>query len=128
MILYLSGPMSGYPNFNREAFYSAEQELVDAGYQVVSPARLRVHAEGEPTWLDWMRPALQLMLEADAVAMLPGWEESRGANVELKLANQLGIDVSPVSAWLNHHPLQLTPRHPYDILDLQTAKKEIPNA
>lgn len=128
MILYLSGPMSGYPNFNREAFYEAERRLVDVGYQVVSPARLRVHATGEPTWLDWMRPALQMMLEADAVAMLPGWEESRGANVELKLATQLGIEVSPVSAWLTHPPRQLTPRHPYDILDLQTAMKEIPNA
>lgn len=123
--IYLSGPMTGYPNFNREAFYAAE-ELLSPRYDVVSPARIRVNPvdNAEPLWSDWMRAAIREMMDASAVALLPGWGKSTGAQVEYTLAINLGILVRPLSEWLEGHTLDLTNRQPYAMLDLQTAKQE----
>ena len=34
MKVFISGPMKGYPNFNKEAFDQAEKELIQQGYTV----------------------------------------------------------------------------------------------
>jgi hypothetical protein len=47
-----------------------------------------------------MREALRLMLTADAVALLPGWEDSRGALLERHVAMQLGMIVRELSWWV----------------------------
>ncbi len=38
MKVFISEPMKGYPNCNREAFYQAEKELIQQGYTVSNPA------------------------------------------------------------------------------------------
>ena len=38
MKVFISGPMKGYPNFNKEAFDQAEKDLVQQGYTVFNPA------------------------------------------------------------------------------------------
>ena len=38
MKVFISGPMKGYPNFNKEAFDQAEKELIQQGYTVFNPA------------------------------------------------------------------------------------------
>jgi hypothetical protein len=45
-----------------------------------------------------MREGLTLLLRADRVVMLPGWEESRGARIEIDLARSLGISVEWLGA------------------------------
>lgn len=46
MKVFISGPMKGYPNFNKEAFDQAEKELVQQGYEEVAPnMRLPWHLE-----------------------------------------------------------------------------------
>lgn len=97
--LYIAGQMSDLPDYNYPAFRAAEAALRAAGYDVVNPASVGVR-EGWG-WADYLRAALKLMLDCDGVALLPGWEWSRGACIERGLAINLGMDVRPLSAWLD---------------------------
>ncbi|ECE8819412.1 DUF4406 domain-containing protein, partial [Salmonella enterica subsp. enterica serovar Reading] len=40
MKVYIAGPMTGYENFNREAFHRAEKALKREGHTVLNPAVL----------------------------------------------------------------------------------------
>lgn len=91
-IVYISGPMSGYPGKNYDAFHQAEKHLRALGYDVLNPA---IHPEQE-TWADFLRLDLAEVLRANAVAVLPGWEVSRGARLEVHVALELGVPVRPV--------------------------------
>lgn len=107
MKIYLAGPMQGYPDFNFPAFFSAAQSLRGQGHTVFNPAERDVEAHGDafssPTG-DLqdiqhtgfsLREALYhdtkfICLEAEAIALLPGWENSKGARAEHALAVALG--------------------------------------
>ncbi len=41
----------------------------------------------------WLEGDLELLRRCDAILMVPGWEESKGAIVEERLAAQLGLHV-----------------------------------
>ena len=90
--LYLSGPMTGLPEFNHPAFMDAEARLTEAGFLVLNPAR-NVPLVDSPTWQDWMRLAVAQLATADMVALLPGWHYSHGARTEKMLAEALGLPV-----------------------------------
>jgi len=80
MRVYISGPMTGIPDYNKRAFLMAEVVLRLHDYEVVNPWRL-----GEvPGWghFDYMRRDLAALATCDAIYMLPGWLRSRGAKVE----------------------------------------------
>jgi len=88
-IVYICGPMRGYPNFNKDAFYRAEEMLLSEGYQVINPAR-------NPTGLtqrEYMQIDVQYVFTATHLYMLKGWEESYGARVEHALGEYLGLSI-----------------------------------
>lgn len=89
--IYVSGPMTGYPETNYPAFFDAEKILNDAGFGAVNPARL-----GQVlgwTWEQYMRRALMQMMQCSVVVALPGWDYSRGAAEEVRIANMLKMPV-----------------------------------
>lgn len=92
-IVYISGPMSGLPALNYPAFFAAEKVLETKYSKVLNPARLRLDKGQENTWENWMRKAIVIMMEADSIVLLPGWENSKGAKEELRLAELLGMKV-----------------------------------
>ena len=103
MKLYIAGPMTGLPEFNYPAFDAAEVRLRDKGFEVLNPTSAEVHnpTPGVPQAWDWyMRHALRLVLEADGVAQLRGWGESKGATLETAVARSLGLVVLPLEDWL----------------------------
>lgn len=89
MKFYLSGPMSAIVDDNYPAFNRAAGLLRAAGHEVENPAEV----ERLDSWEAYMRCALRQMLVCDAVVMLPGWEGSRGALIELWVARKLKIEV-----------------------------------
>ena len=89
MKVYLAGPMSGHKDYNYPAFHKAAKRLRAAGHFVLNPAELN------PPVKDY-RQCLAVDLawicaHAEAIALMPGWENSRGARVEFDLAIALGI-------------------------------------
>lgn len=96
MNVYLSGPMSGYPEFNYPAFAEATARLREHGYSVYSPHE-RLTNERAPTQTE-LRAAFAdysryICLQADMVVVLPGWERSKGATTEVGLAVNCGLMV-----------------------------------
>lgn len=76
-------------DYNYPAFTRAAATLRNLGYHVESPHEPG-HVEGW-AWVDYMRRGLAQMLTCDTIALLPGWHQSRGAMIELRLAEDLGM-------------------------------------
>lgn len=91
MKVYVSGPMSGIEDYNYPAFHEAAAHYRRLGFDVVSPAELNTDTDGR--WEDYLRTDLRALLTCDAIAMLAGWESSRGANLELHVARALAMEV-----------------------------------
>ena len=96
--VYIAGPMSGLPDFNYPAFFRAASQLAAVGVEPINPARAESR-EGASTWLDFMRLSLVDIAACDGVATLPGYAASRGASIEVRLADALGLPVRPVEEW-----------------------------
>lgn len=89
--VYLAGPMSGLPDYNYPAFNAEAARLRALGYHVENPAE---NPKPEPeTWENYLRVALRQMLTCDAVLLLPGFQRSRGAMLEMQTAKELQIAV-----------------------------------
>jgi nucleoside 2-deoxyribosyltransferase len=91
MKVYLSGPMTGLPDSNFPAFRRYAARLRAEGFEVISPAELHVGDGGPLTWEQYLRKDLRELLTCDAIALMPGWENSRGANLEAHVARALGM-------------------------------------
>lgn len=104
--IYICGPMTGLPQHNHPVFNRAAFELATRGYQVFNPAEngLPVHAE----WSTHMRVDIVQMMHCHAIATLPGWENSKGAQLEVHIAQALGMPIKPHAEWLiNSHTVDL---------------------
>lgn len=73
-IVYISGPMSGLPELNFPAFHAAAAQLRADGYAVISPAEITTDHDAK--WEDCLRKDIAQLVGCDAIAMLPGWENS----------------------------------------------------
>lgn len=92
MKVYISGPITGLPYEEAEkSFNEAEIRLQEQGYEVGNP--LNNGLPRESTWNEHMRADIKLLLDCDAIYMLDGWEFSRGAQIEFRIAYNLGIKV-----------------------------------
>lgn len=91
MRTYLAGPMTGRPELNFPLFHAEAQRLRDCGHEVVNPAEINVNpAKG---WTECMRADIAELVKCEAIAMLPGWQQSKGATLEHHIATQLGLVV-----------------------------------
>lgn len=118
MKVYLAGPMRGIPEFNFPAFHSAAAKLRSEGHFVFSPAEKdnerhgtdisKGNANGDEEVAAKehgfsLREALGVDLgwicaEAEAIALLPGWQNSKGATAELATARALGLEVIEIAS------------------------------
>lgn len=88
--VYISGPMTGIEDLNRADFTWAAKMVQVFGMQPVNP-----HDVCDPSW-DWhqcMRADIKALCDCDAILLLPGWEKSNGAQLELHIAHRLGLRV-----------------------------------
>jgi hypothetical protein len=109
MKVYLAGPMSGIKDFNFPTFMTAAKALREQGHEVFNPAERDVEVHGEDLFKGSgdvaesetkgfsLREALAadtdyICRQAEAIAMLPGWERSSGANAEWMLAKALRLE------------------------------------
>jgi hypothetical protein len=102
MKVYIAGPMTGYEEFNFPQFFQAERELIALGHTPLNPAwnnglNLQEAVENANydgrSWQDYMRKDLNFLSQADALCVLDGWKNSKGARLEVHIARQLDIPV-----------------------------------
>ncbi len=92
--VYIAGPISGMPDLNFPAFNAAASRLLHLGFVVENPvANWDAPDPTSRSWLDWMRMDLVRMSRVDWLFMLPGWQRSRGATIEHRLASDLGLPI-----------------------------------
>jgi hypothetical protein len=99
--VYIAGPMRNHPAYNFPAFDAARDIGELKGFRVISPADLDRELGFDETrdtfGPDQLKSAVRRDAEAlticDAIAMLPGWEKSLGAQAELAIARWLGLEV-----------------------------------
>jgi len=96
--IYLAGPMTGLPDHNFPAFRAAAERLQQAGWEVVNPADNFGGRTDLPRG-SYLRADVALLLQCDAMAMLPGWADSRGAKLEYLLGRELGMPIIDVATF-----------------------------
>lgn len=90
-IYYLSGPMSGYPEYNYPEFERTKKNLERQGYKIVSPHECEPDPDAgsiseEQLWENMMVKCMAKMEECNGIILMEGWPESRGARRELEYA------------------------------------------
>lgn len=94
MIVYIAGPMTGLPDYNFPAFKTAEKALRALGYDDVRSPHKSAGGTTDKPYEYYLRLALRMLLECDAIVLLPGWENSRGATLEWNIAQALNMSIS----------------------------------
>jgi hypothetical protein len=87
MRVYLAGPMTGLPELNFPAFHRAAANLRASGFEVVNPAE--INPDPAAGWTACMRQDIAQLVTCQAIALLPGWRSSRGAQLEHHIATHL---------------------------------------
>jgi|688.fasta_scaffold31150_11 hypothetical protein len=105
MKIYIAGPMTGHENWNFLTFFETQQALEGLGHEVINPAQNDGKTLGEAianvdspslprkSWGDYMRIDLRSVLAVDAVCVLDGWRNSKGATLEVHVAEELGLPI-----------------------------------
>ena len=107
MKIYIAGPMSNIPRYNFPAFADAAARWREIGHDVITPPEITNalwrerygrdydpvtdRAEwGDPVTCELFKRDLAAVCDVDAIALLPGWHQSRGAKMEITIARALG--------------------------------------
>ena len=95
MIIYLSGPMTGLPDYNYPLFHGVAAKLRSDGHNVYSPAEYPHDGplEAFPIRQAFAAYSAFICLEADTIILLPNWEKSLGVSAELALAKNCKLDI-----------------------------------
>ena len=110
MKVYICGPMTGIPQFNIPLFDKVAAHVREMGFEVVSPAELDnpetraaslASKDGAPgtgssngeTWGDFLARDVKLLADTGikGFVLLPGWQRSRGARLEVFVGLLCGI-------------------------------------
>jgi hypothetical protein len=90
---YLSGPMTGKPQYNYPMFKTVSERLRKFGLKVVSPHEIPPPSgtfTDEELWQYYMDRCWEQMDQCHALVQLPGWVHSRGARAEFQRAIDSG--------------------------------------
>ncbi len=96
-VVYIAGPMRGYPEHNIPLFRNTARTLRRLGIHCVSPVEVGEMWAGKETDQSqhppeaWVTADLRVLLNCNAIALLPGWEASVGARCEVAVAMTLGF-------------------------------------
>lgn len=89
--IYLSGPITGVQDYKIQ-FSTVAFHAESDGHTVISPS---VETEGL-TPRDYMRISVARLEAADELWLLPGWEKSKGAQIEKLYAEYIGLTVREI--------------------------------
>lgn len=89
--IYLSGKITGMENEAHYVFQNAEENLqkLYPDSEIINPMKLN-HNHNKK-WESYMKVCIIELCQSDMIVMLPNWQDSKGATLELDLATQLNI-------------------------------------
>ena len=105
MKVYIAGPMTGHDDWNHPAFNAAAEHIRARGWTPLNPAEQDLTfasnhpGEGDMIRAHYFRKDLPMLAEADAIAVLPGWQDSIGASLEVTIARVLALPIYDAETW-----------------------------
>lgn len=81
--IYISGKITGTIDYIQR-FERAEKSL--SNYIVINPAKVNAQLPIETTWEEYMKMSMCMLEMCNAIYMLKGWEDSKGARLEYEFA------------------------------------------
>jgi len=92
--IYLSGPMTGLPNFNAAEFNRFAEIYRSKGFIVVSPAEMD-NGDYSGTYAYYLKRDIAVLISdvepIHRMYLLPNWHKSKGARLEKHIAEIIGI-------------------------------------
>lgn len=95
--VYIAGPVTGCDGYE-ENFRRATRKLERIGLEIVNPVALGT-VNGAP-YKYYIDRGLRLLMDCDAIVMLPDWEFSLGARLERSYAETVGMTVLEIKKGL----------------------------
>ena len=97
MKIYLSGKITGLDKevYTRQ-FERAESFYKTSGFDVINPVKIGeevLKQNPSAKWEDFMQKDLEALKTCTHIALLEGWEESKGAKMEKTEAEKLGLEI-----------------------------------
>lgn len=84
MKIYISGKITGTIDYIQR-FESAEKAL-SKYYTVINPAKVNAQLPKETAWEEYMKMSMCMLEMCNAIYMLKGWKDSKGARLEYEFA------------------------------------------
>jgi len=98
--LYLSLPITGRELKSIDMAFEAKRYYENQGFQVINPHDVKKELEEELGRIalekEIMSTDLYFLSECDAMILLPGWESSKGCNLEIRFAEDYNIPIYEV--------------------------------
>ena len=104
--IYISGPMTGYVNYNYESFNRCEHDIaefledyydadIDRSHLIFNPAKID---KNNPVPFShpreyYMSESIKGLITCDNVVVLDGWMNSPGARCEILVAREMGMNI-----------------------------------
>jgi Domain of unknown function (DUF4406) len=89
--IYLAGKISYLPiNEVKSKFLTYKTSLESLGHEVISPFD---NWESGKSWEEYMMIGLAKLFTCDSIFLIPGWESSKGARIELAVSRELKHEV-----------------------------------
>jgi len=95
-LMYISLPMTGIENENKELEDKASKKAVKMGYQTVVPSELTKFVNQEvlkPIYRHYLGYDLWCLGRCNTMLLCPGWEKSKGCKIEVRFAIENDIPI-----------------------------------
>jgi len=86
-VVFISGPLTGIENYNRDVFHHEASQLRHIGFTVLNPSIFPDDLEHH----QYLAMTLVMLEQAAAIYLLDGWESSVGAKAEVIRARELNL-------------------------------------
>lgn len=84
--------MTGIPGFNYAAFNLSATSFRDDGATVFNPAET-FNGDHSRERKEYMRIDIRALLDSNALYLLDGWQQSKGARLEHEIAQEIGLEI-----------------------------------
>mgnify|MGYP003612255497 CR=1 FL=1 len=95
MKIYISGAITGVKEYEKN-FERGQNTLLEQGHRLDNIYNPVWFCRGIPKgskWETYMRTCVSILPFCDKIYMLKGWENSKGATEEHRIAKMLGLEV-----------------------------------
>lgn len=114
--IYISGPITGFNLEERKNFFAQMAALAKSnGFTPVNPFDNGIAPDAD--YADHMRADIKMLIECKAILMLPDWDLSEGAKLELKVAIACHIEIYEVVTEWDKDDYTIQPLLPKEIID-----------